>query len=211
VAQNQGDYARAIALYEECLLQSRESGDKLRAAAALGNLANVRHYQGDNERAGELAGEAKTLLLALGAKQQIAVCLCTLGNVAFARGEGDRAITLYRESLTLYQKISDKRGIAECFESLAGVAAAAKEAGRAARLLGAAEAVREAIMAPVPLSDRPAYDRSIAAIRQMLPQEAFSAAWAEGRKTSLEDAVNEALGISSPHAAGNETSFDTKP
>ena len=195
VAKNEGDYARATALYQECLILSREIGHRLHIGVALENLAIVTHYQGDDERASELAEEAKTLLLALGAKQQIAVCLWALGNVAFARGDGKRATTLYRESLTLQRTLGDRRGIAECLEALASVMAAAKQAEPAARLLGAAEALREAIKSPVPREDRPAYDRSMAAIQDFLPQEAFSLAWAQGRITPLEDVVNEALGV----------------
>ena len=195
VAQNQGDYARATALHEECLILSRELGYKLQVAAALVNLANVSHYQGDNDRAREWAEEAKALLAALGAKQQLAVCLGTLGTVAFALGDGERAIALYRESLTLYQGLGDKRGIAECLESLAGAAAAVKQGEQAARLFGAAEALREGIKAPLPLSDRPAYDRSMAAVRSLLPEAVFAVAYDQGRHRPLEEAINEAMSV----------------
>ena len=193
VAKNEGDYARATALYEECLILSRQVGNKLVVAAALVNLANVSHYQGDDNRASELAEEAKTLLLALGAKQQMAVCLWTLGNVAFARGDGEDAIAMYRESLTLHYRLGDRRGIAECLEALANVMAAANQADQAARLLGAAEALREAIIAPVPREDRPAYDRSRFAIQDLLSKQALSAAWTEGRAMTLEQAIEYAL------------------
>ena len=193
VVKNEGDYARAASLYEECLILSRETGLRLLVAAVLVNLANVNHYQGDDERAGALAEEAKTLLSALGAKQQLAICLWTLGNVALARGDSERAAMAYRDSLTLHRTLGDTGGIAECLEGLAGVAAAAKLGEPAARLLGAAEALREAIQTPVSLSDRPAYDRCLASLRDLLPREALSTAWAEGRKRPVADAINEAL------------------
>lgn len=194
-AQNQGDYARAAALHEECLILSRELGDKLQAAAALVNLANVSYYQGDHDQAREWAEEAKTLLAALGAKHQLAVCLWTLGTLAFVQGEAARAIGLYRESLTLYQGLGDRRGIAECLESLAGVAAAVKQGERAARLFGAADALRERIKSPLPLSDRPAYDRSIAAVHSLLPEASFAAAYDQGRHLPLEEAISEAMQV----------------
>ena len=195
VAQNQGDFARATALYEECLLLSRELGYKLPAAASLLNLGIVSHYQGDNERAKKLVEDAKALLVVLGAKQQIAVCLITLGIVAHAQGDGERAIALDRESLALYRELGDKRGIAECLECFARVGAMATQAVRAAWLFGAAEALREAIKAPMPLSDRAAYDLSVAAVRNLLGEEVFTSAWASGRKMSLEEAINEAMRI----------------
>jgi predicted ATPase/class 3 adenylate cyclase len=194
-AQNQGDYARAAALHEECLILSRELGDKLQAAAALVNLANVSYYRGDHDQARERAEEAKTMLAALGAKSQLAVCLWTLGTLAFVQGDVAQAIGLYRESLTLYQGLSDRRGIAECLESLAGAAAAVQEGERAARLFGAADALRERIKSPLPLSDRPAYDRSIAAVRSLLPEAAFAAAYDQGRHLPLEEAIGEAMQV----------------
>jgi predicted ATPase/class 3 adenylate cyclase len=195
VAQNQGDYARATALYEECLILSRELGYKLDVTAALVNLANVCLYQGDHERAKALAEEAKALAVALGAKHQLAVCLETLGIAAFALGDSERAIALFRESLTLYRALDDRRGTAQLLECFAGVGAAVKEGERAARLFGAAEALRERIKAPLPLSDRPAYDRSMASARSLLPERVFALAFDQGRHLLLEDAISEAMMI----------------
>jgi len=202
VAQNQGDYARAAALHEECLILSRELGYKLQVAAALVNLANVSYYQGDHDQARKWAEEAKTLLAQLGAKQQLAVCLWTLGTLAFVRGAAERAIGLYRESLTLYRELGDRRGMAECLESLAGAAAAAAQGERAARLFGAADGLRERIKAPLPLSDRPAYDRALAVARSHLPEAEFAAANAQGRELPLEEAISEAMLVEWPAGTG---------
>ncbi len=133
--------------------------------------------------------------MALGAKQQTAVCLLTLGHIAFAQGEGERSIAHYRESLTQHQEMGEKRGIAECLECLASVGGTAKQAERAARLFGAAEALREATRALLPPSDRPAYERSLAGVRAQLPEEVFTIAYAQGRKLPLEEAIDEAMRI----------------
>ena len=62
------------------------------------------------------------------------------------------------------------------------------------RLLGAAEALREAMGSPLPPCDRPDRERSIASLRARLDEDAFSAAWAEGRGMTWEEAVAYALG-----------------
>ena len=206
VAEDQGDFGRATALYEECLILSRESGYKLQGAVSLMNLGIVRHYQGDDAGAKELVEEAKALLVELGAKQQIGLCLMMLGTVAFVRGDAERAVAFYRESLTLYQALGDKRGMAELLECMASVGVTRKQAERAARLFGAAEALREATRAPLPMSDRPHYDRTLAALRGQLPEEAFAAAWAQGRAMALEDAVNEAMAEPRKDAAADHRS-----
>jgi hypothetical protein len=78
-------------------------------------------------------------------------------------------------------------------ESLAATAAAQAQMERAARLWGAAESLREAIGALLPPSERPEYDRSVAAVCSALSEEAFATAWAEGSGMSLERAVAYAL------------------
>ena len=67
------------------------------------------------------------------------------------------------------------------------------QAEQAAWLLGAAEAPREIIGAPVPPVDRAGYDSQVAAMRSQLDEARFAAAWAEGRAMTIEEAVEYAL------------------
>ena len=83
--------------------------------------------------------------------------------------------------------------MAASIEGLAGLAAAQGQAGRAARLFGAAEALRESVSNRIPPSERAEYDHNIAAARAQLSEAAFAASWAGGRAMSLEQAVAYAL------------------
>ena len=56
------------------------------------------------------------------------------------------------------------------------------------------EALREAMGVPIPPYDREDYDRNLAALRQALGENAFAATWADGRATTWEQAVQEAIG-----------------
>jgi hypothetical protein len=78
-------------------------------------------------------------------------------------------------------------------EGLAWVAAADEQSPRAARLGGAAEALREALGAPLPASLCAGHDRAVQAMRTALGEEACAAAWAAGRALPLEQAIAEAL------------------
>jgi hypothetical protein len=60
------------------------------------------------------------------------------------------------------------------------------EPERAARLWGAAEALRDSLGLPLPPNEHPEYDRSLAAVREALGQETFARAWAAGRAMTLE-------------------------
>ena len=83
--------------------------------------------------------------------------------------------------------------MAGCLAGLAQVAGAAGDAEGAARLFGAAEALRQAIGAPIHPPESALYESCIEAVRCRLGRQAFEAAWAEGRALSLEQAVAFAL------------------
>jgi len=74
-------------------------------------------------------------------------------------------------------------------EGRAQVAAAHGHAARAAHLLGAAEAVRAAIGAPLLPRAKAGHDCTVAAARTSLGDDAFAAAWEMGATLSLEQAI----------------------
>ena len=66
------------------------------------------------------------------------------------------------------------------------------DARRAARLYGAAEALREVTRSPLALFDSPAYVRGVAEARAKLDEAVFAADWAAGRTMALEQIIAEA-------------------
>ena len=79
--------------------------------------------------------------------------------------------------------------IALGLEGLAAVVTTQGEQVWAARLWGAAEALREAMGVPIPPVYRAGFERSVAATRLLLGEKAFAAAWAEGRAMTPEQAL----------------------
>ena len=67
-----------------------------------------------------------------------------LGYVALHQSDLARARALFIESLAAFRNYRSRRGVAECLAGLAAVALAQGDGTRAARLWGAAEALREA-------------------------------------------------------------------
>ncbi len=84
------------------------------------------------------------------------------------------------------------RGIAL---SLAGFAMVAVpvEPARAVQLLGAAQALREAIGMAAPPSDRADHDRILISVRAELGEAAFTSAWERGRQMTPQQAIDYAL------------------
>ena len=194
VAYEQGDYDRAVRLHEQSLVLAREFGTTFDVAWSLRALADAVRGQGD-------LGLARTLLeegLALSRGKEhawgIARTLVSLGSVACEAGEYARASRLYEESLELGgQRMGLSHPILLCLEGLARVAAAQGRMERAARLCGAAAALREDKGWPLPPAKRGEIDRTVAAAREALGEEAFAAAWAKGHALHLDEAITETL------------------
>jgi len=83
--------------------------------------------------------------------------------------------------------------IARLLEATAGLSGAEGHPLRAARLLGAADALREAVGARVPGYEREGVTRDLEMVRAAVPAAAFAAAFAEGRALGTEQAIEDAL------------------
>ncbi|HEV2122651.1 MAG TPA: tetratricopeptide repeat protein, partial [Chloroflexota bacterium] len=189
---DQGEHTQAVALYDESLALYRALGNNARIAAIINNLGSVALGQGDYARATALFEEGLALFRDVGDTRGISVCLINLGLVALYQGHYAHALVHYTEALRLSYELGDMVGI-DSLDGIAGVAGAHAHPHRAARLWGAAAALREALGAPLPPADRAKLEPMIAAARAQLDEAAWAAAWAEGRAMSLEQAIADAL------------------
>ncbi len=190
----QGEPASALPLAEESMRLFRETGDQWGLAISLNNMGIVADARADHTTAITLFEESATILRELGDKWALCLPLWHLGVVVSRQGDHERAEGLYKESLAQCGELGDEWLISLCLEKLAEVAAMRGVlAARAARLFGAEEALREAMGTAVQTPYRDDYDRAVAAARATLNDEAFAAAWAEGREMTLDEAVEYGL------------------
>jgi predicted ATPase/serine/threonine protein kinase/DNA-binding CsgD family transcriptional regulator len=198
-------------LLEESLATSRNLGDKMGLAACLRLSGQLALSQGNVTEARSFAEEALELFRETGHRQGIALSLCLLARVEANEENYPAARTLYEQSLsTASSGIDDMGLVASCLEGLAAVVATQGELAWAARLWGAAEAHREAIGAPLPPVDQAAYERNVIAARAQLGEKAFTAAWAEGRIITPEQAVA-AQTSATPSMSPSEKQSSTSP
>jgi predicted ATPase/class 3 adenylate cyclase/DNA-binding CsgD family transcriptional regulator len=186
---SQGDPAKVRALLEESLALCREVGHKVGTVRALSNLGEVFLQQGDAVKARLLLEENVALSREIGFRYHTAYSLSLLGRVTASQGDYAAARAFYEESLAIGKEVGDNLYIAFYLEGLAEVVAVQGDPTWAARLWGAAEALRDAMGAPIPPVYRAEYDHSVAAARAQLGERAFAAAWAEGRTMTLEQAL----------------------
>jgi predicted ATPase len=191
VALRQGRYDQALALYEESLVISRRIGDKGLYQQALSALAVLAIIEGDHDWAAGFCEEALALARAdVGTRDSRA--LRNQGLLAMRQHNYKLATGLYAEGLVLCT--GRKSWVAEdCLEGFASAASGQGNFERGTRLFAAAEALREILGRDRLPPFQTEYDRRVASARAALGDAAFSAAWADGRAMTLEQAIEYAL------------------
>jgi ATP/maltotriose-dependent transcriptional regulator MalT len=133
-------------------------------------------------------------------KFAVAAPLHNLGQMLHHQGDDIRAHKLLSESLAILRQIGDRPSISVCLADIAGVWATQKQPEKAAKLFGAAEALRENLRATMYDAQRLAYEWDVKQGMSQMDEAAWRAAWAGGRELSLEAACELAMGepISAP-------------
>jgi len=116
-----------------------------------------------------------------------------LGHIARQTGEIAHAKKIYQETIKGWQDLGNRAAIANQLECFAFIAMVEEEPQRTAKLLGAAEALREKISSPMTDFEQIEYNQSVAQLRNMLPEAEFNSLWAEGHALTMEQAIRLAL------------------
>jgi predicted ATPase len=184
-----GDPRAAAELFAETLALCRRLGDARGSLQALTNLGWATQELGDYPRATTFFTEALAIAHTLADVRSVADNLSNLALMALYRADYARASELFSESLSVFYELGERRGVAEALEGLAGVSGVQARPEQAARLFGLAEMLRQSIGAPLLPHDQSRYTSTIAAAREQLEDEAWRRAWAEGRASTVEDAI----------------------
>ncbi|MEB4211733.1 LuxR C-terminal-related transcriptional regulator [Mycobacterium sp. 94-17] len=148
---------------------------RAQAALARGDLVTARHE----------ADEA----VATTTGWWLARALMTRARVAIAHGEPEQAERDAYDALTRAADMQARSGIADILECLAAPAADVGSHREAARLCGAAHAIRQRIGEVRFKVWDASYEASLAALRNTMGEPHFDAAWAEGAALSTEEAI----------------------
>jgi predicted ATPase len=193
VAGAHEDPDHAVELYEESARLAREHGDTGILTIAVNNLGIIASYRGDHERALELFEEVLEINRDRSDRYFVALALSNLGATTLELGDVERARDLLRDGLAAAREIGQVDLFIGGFAAL-GVVYAREDPARAVRLLGRADALREETASrdddPV---ERRVRDETEAELRERLGEDAYAAAYAEGRALALEDALALAL------------------
>ena len=122
--------------------------------------------------------------------------LAARSDMAHALREGGRleeALALYHETIRGWVHLGHKGAVANQLENIAYVRVEQGDSDRAVRLLGAADAIREAAEASMAFDEEPEHAALLERLRAAMTPAAFEDAWTAGRALSQPDAVALAL------------------
>jgi len=137
------DGERAAGLYEEAVSIFRDRGDRRSMAFAFCGLGLLAISRRDYEDAQAWAHDGLAVGTEIGDPKVVAEAHDILGDAAKCRGDYARAAAYYTASLTYSKAAMARPFIAASLERLADVSCGQDRPDRAARLLGAADAVRK--------------------------------------------------------------------
>lgn len=190
-----GNYQEGLSLIEQGLEECRALGSERQTEVgfALTLLGDGAFYEGDYHRAQELYEKSVDVLSEVRDLNFRAYALRRLGHTARYLGDLEGAVEKCIESLSLNRELGHKQAVAACISALACIDLAHGDALTAVQLFAAVEKQLELIGFSLMPSDSVEFEQNVALAREELDDEAFSAAWAEGRKMDTDQAIALAL------------------
>ncbi|MEO6589075.1 MAG: alpha/beta fold hydrolase [Pyrinomonadaceae bacterium] len=180
-------------LLEESLQIGREIGDKPIVGVALMGLGELSRLERKNAEARLFYEEIVTEARKGGDTFNLLYALFNLGSVSCMEGDSETSHAQFAESLLLGKDLGSMRAVADCLDGFGCVSAINSKAEKAAKLYGAAEALRESVGFEIQTADRIFRDHFIKITKNLIGENAFLEFKTAGRNISMDDAVNLAL------------------
>ena len=203
VARARGEWDASAGWHQRAEADFRKGGNTQGVAWARHDLGLLARDRGDLERAGELLRASLRDFRELDYAWAAAWSAWGLGTTLIARGRLEEACPLLAEALRIYTDVNDPRGVAQCQEAFAHVATEQARYETAARLIGAAAALRARVAARAPDAEQA---RSSAVARMLAralgPQDADRLIH-DGRTMPPQQATDLAMAVASGAAPGD--------
>jgi predicted ATPase/class 3 adenylate cyclase len=181
------DFDTARSLLEESAAIAREVGSDFRLAAALTNLGQLESDAGNFDRATQVLQEALAIDTKQGDMLGVALDQQSLAGVHLRAGRGGEARDLLSAMAAYVVSSADPELLATTLEMCAANAAQLGEGLRAARLAGAAEAVRQ--KTGIPIKQPEMLEEFLAPARATTAPGEWDAALATGRALTQQQAA----------------------
>jgi predicted ATPase/class 3 adenylate cyclase len=149
--------------------------------------------QGHFERAQGYFEEGFRIFKHIGHKGLMALVTSDIAHTQRGMGNYTEAKQTYRETIKVFQDYGNRPAVAHQLECFAMIAVVEEEPHHAAKLFGAAEAIRELTGHKRTDEEETEEAQFTSRLRAMLPEAEFYALWTEGRSMTMEQAIQLAL------------------
>lgn len=188
---DQGNYSQAYRMHEQGLLYDTHLRFQVAISSSLLSLGIICRIQGGYDQAETLLEEAANICREFNLSNDISPFY--LGCANLQRGDYAVSKTRFLEFIRINRKLGAHNQIGEGLFGLAAVAAGFHQYERAALLVGAGQAVHDAIAWAMNPNDRIEIDPLLQIAHEQLGKTIFEALQAEGRAMTMEQAVAYAL------------------
>ena len=137
-----------------------------------------------------------------GDKRAESIALWCLGKTDVSGGDVKSGREKLEEALRRFRSLEMRPEMIGCLEDLAGLEQSSGHLNHALKLYAGASAARDYLTLPRAPRIESRWREAVAAAQCALAEAEFRAAWSEGLKWRLEDAVHQALGTSDRYEAG---------
>jgi tetratricopeptide (TPR) repeat protein len=157
------------------------------------NRGRIAGWVGRLDEARPLFARAEELYREIGDRRFELVARSDHAHALRRGGALDEAEASFRETIRAWQHLGSRGAIANQLESFGFLAIARDDPQRAARLLAAAESLRERVGAAMLGPERVEYNRSLEQLRNAIDPAVLAAEWTAGRLMSMEEAITFAV------------------
>jgi len=187
------DTAASMGWLERATAAARRSGNPSAIAFTALARGRIHGFGGQIDEARRAFLEASTRFAEIDDRRFQLVARSDLAHALRRAGNEAEAETEYRATLHEWQHLGNRGAVANQLENIGFLARARGDASRAARLLGAAEALRAVAGTAMLSIERVEYDAELARLRAALAPATLAEAWADGRALTIDEAVALAL------------------
>jgi non-specific serine/threonine protein kinase len=184
-----GDAQSAGPVLRESIAVLRGAPPDWHLAVALNHLGSLARCEGRPEEAISFHEDSADIMRSINDAWGLAIPLRNLALLAASSGQYDRAEACCREALLALRRLEDRWFVALTLEVAATISCSRGLYVEAARLLGAAEKLRETIGAPLAKSRRANYEAVVRRLQTALTDASLRASWTAGRALSRDEAI----------------------
>jgi predicted ATPase/class 3 adenylate cyclase len=183
------DLARAKMYLDQAVLVSATIQNEWATAMSLFGLARVAGLTGDLVTARAKFLQSADLARKIGNKRQMYSCYSELAHVLRENGELEEPLAIYRDILPKWRDLGHRAAVAHELECIAYILAKKGYAVRAAKLLGAAASLRNAIDSVPTAMEQLEYEKEMAVLKENTDESEFQKAWGAGQKLNIDEAI----------------------